>query len=272
MKKSKIFSFRRIIQAVSLFLVNGHFRTFLTGGLYRGNLKGFCIPVLNCFSCPLALTTCPIGAIQQFLMGGLKSGIRGAGYILGLIGIPAVFLGRFFCGWICPFGFLQDLIGGKRRRFPVPLAKTARVLRFVFLFGFVLILPVLTGHSTFCRYICPAGILEAGVWGTAKGYAVFSWVLVFKILVFLTVLWGAFKISRLWCRICPLGLFLGFFNKVSFLRLRLSDEKLCDDCGVCTAICPMNLDLPANLNSISCIRCGDCVKACPKKIIKMDFK
>ena len=75
--------------------------------LYQGNLKKFCIPSLNCWSCPAAAYSCPIGAIQNFIS---YSKYLLSFYTIGILGAVMFFFGRFFCGFVCPFGFLQDII------------------------------------------------------------------------------------------------------------------------------------------------------------------
>jgi polyferredoxin len=274
MKRAKIGGTpRRIVQIVSLLLVNGHFKTLLSGGLYGGKLKSVCIPVLNCHSCPFALTACPIGMLQQFLALGIRQGLSGFLYILGLIGLPAVFLGRFFCGWVCPFGFLQDLIFVKKFKLPFP--HWLKYLRYVLLFGFVLIFPVVftnqlgMGSPTFCKYICPAGTAEAGFWGLWAGHGKFGLTLGLKMAILAAVLFFSLRIRRFWCRVCPMGLLLGFFNKVSLLQLRVNEN--CNNCGVCEKVCPMDVAVPRELSSTDCIRCGKCVDACPQKALSLSL-
>ncbi len=265
---------RRIVQIISLVLINGNFKTFLTGSLYKGSLKNICIPVLNCHSCPFALTACPVGMLQQFLATGLKNGLSGFLYILGLIGIPAMFLGRIFCGWVCPFGFVQELIFVKKLKLKFP--GFLKYIKYVLLFGFVLLFPLLftnrwgMGAPTFCKYICPAGTVEAGFWGLAAGFGRFSSVFFGKIIILAAVIFFSVRIWRFFCRICPLGLLLGFFNKVSFLQLRVNDK--CDNCGICKKVCPMDIDMPRHLSSVDCIRCGKCVDACPQKALSLSFR
>lgn len=278
MKKSSYRAKRKIVQILSLLLVNGHFKTLWSGNLYGGKLKNVCIPVLNCHSCPFALTACPLGMLQQFLAMGLRQGITGFLYILGLIGLPAMFLGRFFCGWICPFGFFQELLYRAKHKLSVKRrGKIAiQTLKYVFLFGFVLLFPVIftnkfgIGSPSFCKYICPAGTVEAGFWGLWAGYGKFGFVLAGKMAILAAVTFFSVRIWRFFCRICPLGLILGFFNKVSLLQLRLNGR--CDNCGVCERVCPMNIAIPRDIKSIDCIRCAKCVDACPRKALSLSFR
>jgi len=274
MKISKIKEYkRRIVQIISLLLINGNFRTLQTGLLYRGSLKKICIPVLNCHSCPFALTACPVGMIQQFLALGLKRGLAGALYILGLIGIPAVFLGRFLCGWVCPFGFLQELLHQRKSKIKFP--ENLNFIKYILLFGFVFLFPFIfmkrsgIGAPGFCKYICPAGTFEAGIWGLLQGFGKISPALILKIIILTSVIFFSMRIFRFFCRLCPLGLLLGFFNKVSFLQLRKG--RVCKNCESCKKICPMDIDLPSNLTSVNCIRCLKCVRVCPTSALKLSF-
>lgn len=262
---------RKIVQIFSLILINLNFKTIFTGNLYTGSLKSVCLPVLNCHSCPFALTACPIGMLQQFLALGIKNGINGFLYIMGLISVPAMFIGRFSCGWLCPFGFMQELIFYKKSK--AVFYKGLKFIKYILLFGFVLLFPLIPmnasgiGVPTFCKYICPAGTIQAGLWGwyMLEGFKP----LLVKLLILLTVVVFTMKIWRFFCRLCPLGLFLGFFNKVSFLQLRKGRD--CTNCESCKKICPMDIDLPSNLTSVSCIRCKKCVRACPTSTLKLNF-
>ena len=60
---------RKIIQIAAALLMNGNLSGFLKGKIYRGPLKQVCVPGLNCYSCPAAVTACPLGALQLFLSG-----------------------------------------------------------------------------------------------------------------------------------------------------------------------------------------------------------
>jgi len=146
---------RKIVQIISLLLINGNVKTLWDWKLYGGPFKKICLPVLNCHSCPFALTACPIGMIQQFLALRIKNGASGFLYILGMVGVPAVFLGRFLCGWICPFGFVQEIICRKKKRIFFP--QVLKWVKYILLFGFVLAFPLIftnnwgIGSPTFCK-------------------------------------------------------------------------------------------------------------------------
>ena len=106
---------RRIVQVLWGFLSNGYVKGFLPGApmIYQGPLKRFCVPGMNCYSCPGALGACPIGALQAALNERHR---RFPSYILGYLLAIGVLVGRFICGWLCLFGLVQELL----YKIPVP--------------------------------------------------------------------------------------------------------------------------------------------------------
>ena len=98
---------RKLIQLYSAVLYNAHLRGFVDGEIYQGQTKNVCVPGLNCYSCPGAVGACPLGAIQNALA---SSGHRAGWYVLGLIMIFGLCLGRTICGWLCPMGLVQELL------------------------------------------------------------------------------------------------------------------------------------------------------------------
>ena len=126
-----------------------------------------CVPGLNCYSCPAATGACPIGAFQA-VVGSSK--FKFTYYITGFFILLGVLLGRFICGFLCPFGWFQDLlhkIPGKK--FSTAKMKPLRYLKYVILVVFVILLPAFVTNSLgmgdpfFCKYICPQGVLEGAL-------------------------------------------------------------------------------------------------------------
>ena len=103
----KIFRFRNWIQAGFTLLSNSYIPGYLQGKIYTGPLKNACVPGLNCYSCPGALGSCPIGAMQA-VSTGVKHNI--SWYVLGIIMFFGAVLGRLVCGFLCPFGWIQQLL------------------------------------------------------------------------------------------------------------------------------------------------------------------
>ncbi len=272
MKLDRISAVRKAVQAGWGLLTNAHLAGFLKGTIYQGPLKNFCVPGMNCYSCPGALGSCPIGAMQAVFDGRKRSF---AFYVVGYLAAIGLLVGRFICGWLCLFGLLQELL----YKIPLPKLKLRgkaerilRYLKYAVLLVMVVGLPLLwrselgIGEPFFCKYLCPVGTLEGGIplvllreqLRSAIG-ALFRW----KFALLALVILASVFIHRPFCKyLCPLGAFYALFQKVSILRLRLDREK-CVSCGKCAGSCPMGVDVTRDPNSAECIRCGACVRACP---------
>ena len=147
--------FRGWIQATATLLTNIHLPNFLQGKLYQGGGKAVCVPGLNCYSCPGAAGACPIGAFQA-VVGSSK--FRFSYYITGILILLGVLLGRFICGFLCPFGWFQELL----HKIPSPKLSTKRLkplryVKYAVLLIMVVLLPVLVtnelgmGDPFFCK-------------------------------------------------------------------------------------------------------------------------
>ena len=254
-------NFRLMIQLAATVLTNPHAGNFLSGKLYRGELKNFCAPGLNCWSCPAATLSCPIGALQS-----------GSFYSAGFILLIGLFFGRAVCGFLCPFGLLQELLN----KIPSPKIKLPRRFlhaKYFLLTVFVLILPLTSqlNEPTFCEYICPAGTLEAGLPLVAtheEFRGVLGKLFALKVFVLIGVLIGSVAVHRFFCRVmCPLGAIYGLLNKYAFYRLSFDADK-CIGCGRCKKVCPIELEPTKEFNSAECVRCRRCVEICPTRALK----
>lgn len=270
---------RRLVQILSAVVLNADFRSLVRGEVSQVRTKGVCVPALNCYSCPAAVGACPIGSLQNSLSSlryNLAAGQKKFGlYVVGSIGLMGLLGGRLICGWLCPFGLLQELI----YKVPSPKIKLPKKLvwlRYVFLFVFVLLLPLLLvdslglGAPWFCKLVCPAGTLEAGVILSALNPAIRSqlgWLFVWKFSVLLLFLVLMVLSQRPFCRfVCPLGTILGWFNRVSAFRMKV-DLEACIKCDACQRVCPVNIRIYENPDSSQCIRCLKCEKVCPVSCI-----
>ena len=269
---------RLLFQALWFAITNGYVRGFIEGKIYQGETKKLCVPGLNCYSCPGARFACPIGSLQAVLDSGqYKLSL----YALGFMAAFGVLLGRFVCGWLCPFGLVQDLlhripVGKMKKKKNLPGHRYLIYLKYLILALFVVILPMTVtnfmgmGDPWFCKYICPSGTLMAGFpmllmnepLRAAVGI-LFSW----KTFILLLVAVLSIGFYRPFCKyLCPLGAFYGFFNKFAFYRFNVDEEK-CIRCGKCQAVCGMDIKTWEAPNSMECIRCGDCKAACPTDAI-----
>ncbi len=279
LKKGKL-SFQRRVQLLAAAVVNGYAIGFAKGKIFTGGTKAVCVPVLNCYSCPGALGACPIGSLQAALGGSSR---RFPFYVLGLLMLFGVALGRLICGLLCPFGLVQDLlfkIPSPKLRVPKKIDKPLRWLKYAVLLVLVVLLPAFAVTDTgvappyFCKYLCPAGTLEGGVplllanpsLRSLMG-ALFSW----KVLVLVVILAACVFIPRAFCRyLCPLGAFYSLFNRFSFYQMKL-DKSKCTGCKKCEHACPMAVEVTKGCGGPECIRCGKCRDACPAGAITSGF-
>jgi len=211
---------------------------------------------------------CPFGAIETFYLY-LTSGtfLRRVGYsnlimLFGLI-VIGLLLKSGFCGWICPFGTLQEWIRkigikklGNKKYIPEKLDYLCRNLKY-----FVLILiigaTIATGRMIFRDWDPFIAFFHFG-FGDLKWTAY---------LVLLIVLFGSFYITRFWCRyLCPLGAIVGLLGKLGMYKIECENE-LCVECKQCEKLCPMDIKIAkmGRITSVDCISCLDCLEAEDKK-------
>ena len=277
-KLNPLARFRGWIQACAALMTNIHLPNFAKGSLYQGKGKYVCVPGINCYSCPAASGACPIGAYQA-VAGSSK--YKFSYYISGILIFLGVLLGRFICGFLCPFGWFQELL----HKIPSPKLSTKklkplRYLKYIILLVMVILLPVLAanelgmGDPFFCKYLCPQGVLEGAIPLSLANPGIraalgklFSW----KAAVLLTVVIGSVVFYRPFCKwLCPLGAFYALMNKVSLFRMCVDTSK-CVSCGSCARACKMDVDITKSQNHTECIRCGMCMKSCPTQAISYKF-
>ncbi|MBN2898662.1 MAG: 4Fe-4S binding protein [Clostridia bacterium] len=244
----------------------------MEGKVYAGPLKNACSPGLNCYSCPGALTSCPIGALQA-VIGSARYWY--SMYVVGILGVFGLVLGRWICGYLCPFGWFQEwLFKIKSRKCTLP--SWTKKIKYVLLVVFVLLLPTLVtnvigmGDPAYCKYICPVGTLEGGIplilmndfLKQALGF-LFFW----KLGILAMVIIASVLVYRPFCKVlCPLGAIYALFNKVSLYRYHVDIEK-CVRCNRCAQVCKMDVVMYKTPNHTECIRCGDCKSICPTSAI-----
>ncbi len=256
---------RRFTQfAVATLLFNSFFAVINTKQIYNGWFRNICVPGLNCHACPTATMGCPIGILQYF-----SATHQFPWFMLGFLGIIGLISGRFTCGWLCPFGFVQDITNAfKKIRINIP--KFLNYFKYVVLVSLVFVIPYLTYEHWFSK-LCPCGALIAAIpWGlwnpedpvfgvnyiSADAIGSMYWLKIWILGIFLALF---LFIKRPFCRtICPLGAIYALFNKTSLVSLKVKDS--CTNCGRCKELCPMDLNVNKEINTENCIKCLDCTQ------------
>ena len=222
-------------------------------------LHNMCGPVFHCYACPLATFACPIGVIAQFAAIHIFPFVT-----IGFLIIIGALFGSLICGWVCPFGLLQDVAA----KVPTPkfeLPKWTGYLRYVVLIALVLAIPYFfgEGHPLFICRVCPAGALEKAVPDIVQqaftGKTI-AWPNALKLTILVLFLVAIFFVKRPWCRIlCPLGAIFSLFNRISAFFIRFNLDN-CTKCLQCHKFCKYNIEPEKSPNDLRCIRCLECTR------------
>jgi len=271
---------RRLLAQFGFFLLQNPFLSnFISGQIYQGDLKRLCTPGLNCYSCPAAAVSCPIGAAQLFFAGAKHSISL---YVTGFLLTIGVVFGRFICGFVCPMGLVQDLLYKIKSPKLILRLRFLRYIKYIILALFVIILPIVIRHEIsglgqpwFCAYICPSGtILGAVPLMIANDFL--RQLIGLQFFIKISIATGVVVLSvfvlRIFCRVlCPLGAIYAMLNKVAILHMKC-DKSKCTTCGVCSKACHVKIEPMKEPNAPECFRCGKCVNACSKKALSYGVK
>jgi ferredoxin-type protein NapH len=260
------------------------------------------LPTLSCHFLEQRVASCYIYAVQELLGNGWK--VKYTNLILPTIGflILGVIFGRAWCSWVCPIGFIQDLFNRIRKLFNIRYVSLSEKLKQGvvyakwFLIGYLVVVSLGIGIPhfflkayqydlllPFCQ-ICPGKQIFPMLAGR------FNAVLKVDTISTLTAVMGYLAIAsfifyvaatatvrRLWCRLCPIAVFLGLLNRISFLNLR-KEGKRCTKCGICLRSCPVQVKEvyeekeKERIDPSTCILCYRCVEMCPEKeALKIGF-
>lgn len=179
-----------------------------------------------------------------------SSGSRTPVYVLGILLLYGITLGRTICGFLCPVGLLQELLH-KIPSFKVKKGRVTRVLsylKYVILAIFVILVPLWYALQSypvpaFCKYICPAGTFEGAIGllsnpANRDKFSMLGILFTRKFVIMLIIALACVFIYRAFCRfLCPLGAIYGLFAKIAVVGVKVEAPK-CTSCGRCTAAMP----------------------------------
>ncbi|MBT3192592.1 MAG: 4Fe-4S binding protein [Verrucomicrobia bacterium] len=257
---------RRVVQALSLVLLNSNF--------WGMGTESVCLPIMNCEACAIAWLGCPIGMI-----GSNLAFREWPLLVLGMTLVVGALVGRFLCGWVCPMGFLQDLIY-KIPSLKFRLPRWATWIKYGFLVGTVFVLGFFFGKEPdvspffFCNF-CPTAAIQVVL---PDMIAYQDYALTFgrslRLGVLVAVLLISLGVHRGFCKVmCPVGALIAIANRFSFLSLRLN-KSACVSCSKCDKSCPMDVPVMSSpekgraVNRDSeCIECLTCQQSCPTAAI-----
>lgn len=269
-------SARRLAQLYAALLYNANLKGFVEGHIFTGNTKAVCVPGLNCYSCPGAIGACPLGSLQNALNA---SGHTAPWYVLGILMLYGMLLGRTVCGWLCPVGLIQELM----HKIPTPKIKKGRAtrilsyLKHILLIALVILIPLWYGlkHGTslpaFCKYICPAGTLEGAVGllsnpRNSTSFYQLKALFTSKFVIMTAVGLLCVFCYRPFCRfLCPLGAIYGLFNRYALTGVKVNRNR-CNGCGACVRICQMDV---RSVGDHECISCGKCMNVCAQGAVSL---
>jgi len=217
----------------------------------------------------------PISSLMSLLLF-FKTGeihpVHPAGlFIFVAILSVSFFFGKSFCSWICPIGFISEMIGDFGEKIQKKIFKRKIVLPKYIDYPLRSLKYLLLGFFAYAiigmSAISLSKFLDApyNIMSDVKMYYFFAKISQFSLIVIAVLFILSIIIRNFWCRyLCPYGALLGIFSLLSFNKIKRNTES-CTDCGHCSVVCPSNIKVHKLKTVISdeCVSCLKCIDACP---------
>jgi polyferredoxin len=182
---------------------------------------------------------CSIGAIQNVSLGLANGAYTSPLFVMLLFILPIIFallFGRVFCAGVCPLGALQEVVNIKNYKLPKTVTGVLSLFPWIYL-GFAVLFSVTNSRFIICQYDPFVGFFRLG--GELP-------LLLFGVILLILSIF----IGRPFCRfICPYGVLLGLFSRVSFFKIKIT-KKECINCQLCHNACPVDAILPPYENKV----------------------
>ncbi|NPE29277.1 4Fe-4S binding protein [Methanococcoides sp. SA1] len=180
-----------------------------------------------------------------------------------LLSVPvALLLGPVYCGWMCPRGMFQNIIGsmgkrvlGKRYNKIIPKSIHNPLLYFRYVVLLFLLAALVLHEFKFIDDLIMESVVIDGL----------LMIMVVSILL-------SFFVDRAACRyFCKEGAAASLTNLVK-IRMIKRDASLCNSCGICDRVCPMWIDVSKKdvVRDTACISCMKCVQQCPVDALRVE--
>lgn len=244
-KVSRLTKIRRLVQLIFI----GAIGQWAYYGIFR---CPFIVPFVNCQSCPIV--TC-WGRIATVFFGFWL-----------FIPVLVIFLGRAFCGWLCPGGFVNQMLG-KFAIFKLKIRN--KKLRFA---QIGMVLAVLLSAGVYFIYgnprvMIPIRTSDEYLNAVIMSFKFSDWYWAVRTAVVVALIAASLIVANLWCRFaCPSGGIMELLRKISIFRVYKTDA--CDNCNACLRKCEMG----TRPDEMNCTNCGDCMDVCHADAIKFGRK
>lgn len=209
------------------------------------------------------------------LQGGMEGVLAGSALLFAGQFLFSIFLGRLFCGWLCPAGALQEACAGIAEK---PVKKKADVVKYIIWVPWIGSIVAGFIAAGGVRMVDPIYFTDGGISvNRPAGYIIYFGVILMILVLAFTVGRRGFCHSACWMApFMVLGGLLGRALRLPALQMKPAREG-CTSCRTCNNACPMSLPVQAmvakgDMRNTECILCANCADACPNHIIAMGFK
>lgn len=246
------------ITITRLVILGAFFFVFTWGGHWIGSNLNVILPIFNC----------------EYVGGGTTRGLCIAiidfnkrmtfQFLFSIfMCIVLMFLiGRIWCGYICPMGFIQDIMTIVRQKFRIPqITVPQQAQPFIVMLKWYCVFYIF--FNDICR-ICPIQYFTVPVGGYTSNAGNWAYMWAVGMVAVCTLS------DRAMCRICPIGALTGLCNKVSGARIKKCGAA-CTHCRACLEACPMDIQAiyedreHDDVTFQDCIYCMKCIEVCPEK-------
>lgn len=255
-KSSRMFNNK--ITIARLLILGAFFLVLTFGGFFIGSNTNIILPIFNCEYVGGGTTRGVCIAIIDFNKRMTFSFL----FSMGMWVVSMIVFGRLWCGYVCPMGFIQDLMTIVRQKLRIPQLTISQSAKpFITIAKWYVVFYIL--FHDLCK-VCPIQYftVPAGGYTSNTSSWAFIWAVVIVVLATLS--------DRAACRVCPIGALTGIFNKISGVRIKKCGAA-CTHCRACLEACPMDIQAiyedreNEDVTFDECLYCMKCIEVCPEK-------